>query len=245
MIYASKTITGLRSNNEDSVAVKTYGGGRILFAAVADGMGGPAAGEIASRTVTDTMAEELDSALIDSEAERTMRNSIRAANLEVYRLAQDNSDYRGMGSTLVCAVVSSGSFTAANIGDSRLYLFSGGSLKQITRDHSLVASLVSSGIITEEQAMIHPMRNVITRAVGIEPTVSPDIYTGTWECGDTLLLCSDGLHGVLNADSLAGILGKDLSLNDLCDNLVNAASDAGSTDNISVILIRHEGGDPA
>ena len=245
MIYASKTITGLRSNNEDSVAVKTYGGGRILFAAVADGMGGPAAGEIASRTVTDTIAEELDSALIDSEAERTMRNSIRAANLEVYRLAQDNSDYRGMGSTLVCAVVSSGSFTAANIGDSRLYLFSGGSLKQITQDHSLVASLVSSGIITEEQAMIHPMRNVITRAVGIEPTVSPDFYTGTWECGDTLLLCSDGLHGVLNANSLAGILGKDLSLKDLCDCLVSAASDAGSTDNISVILIRYEGGDPA
>ena len=93
--------------------------------------------------------------------------------------------------------------------------------------------------------MIHPMRNVITRAVGIEPTVSPDFYTGTWECGDTLLLCSDGLHGVLNANSLAGILGKDLSLKDLCDCLVSAASDAGSTDNISVILIRYEGGDPA
>ncbi|MBQ3663284.1 MAG: Stp1/IreP family PP2C-type Ser/Thr phosphatase [Clostridia bacterium] len=245
MIYASKTITGLRSNNEDSVAVKTYDGGRVLFAAVADGMGGPAAGEIASRTVTDTMAEELDPALLDSEAERTLRNSIRAANLGVYRLAQDNSDYRGMGSTLVCAVVSSGSFTAANIGDSRLYLFSGGSLKQITRDHSLVASLVSSGIITEEQAMIHPMRNVITRAVGIEPTVSPDFYAGTWECGDTLLLCSDGLHGVLNADSLADILGKDLSLKELCDSLIDAASNAGSTDNISVILIRYEGGDPA
>ena len=242
MIYASKSITGLRSNNEDSIAVKAYDGGAVLFAAVADGMGGPVAGEVASRTIIDTMIEELDPLLIGSGAEKTLRNSIREANLAVYRLAQDNSDYRGMGSTLVCAAVSSGSFTAANIGDSRLYLFSGGRLKRITRDHSLVASLVNAGVITEEQAMRHPMRNVITRAVGVELTVSPDFYTGTWAPGDLLVLCSDGLHGVLGNDSLADILGRDLPPDELCGVLLDAASAAGSTDNISVVVIRHEGG---
>ena len=242
MIYASKSITGLRSNNEDSIAVKAYDGGAVLFAAVADGMGGPVAGEVASRTIIDTMIEELDPLLIGSDAEKTLRNSIREANLAVYRLAQDNSDYRGMGSTLVCAAVSSGSFTAANIGDSRLYLFSGGRLKRITRDHSLVASLVNAGVITEEQAMRHPMRNVITRAVGVELTVSPDFYTGTWAPGDLLVLCSDGLHGVLGNDSLADILGRDLPPDELCGVLLDAASAAGSTDNISVVVIRHEGG---
>ena len=242
MIYASKSITGLRSNNEDSIAVKAYDGGAVLFAVVADGMGGPVAGEVASRTIIDTMIEELDPLLIGSGAEKTLRNSIREANLAVYRLAQDNSDYRGMGSTLVCAAVSSGSFTAANIGDSRLYLFSGGRLKRITRDHSLVASLVNAGVITEEQAMRHPMRNVITRAVGVELTVSPDFYTGTWAPGDLLVLCSDGLHGVLGNDSLADILGRDLPPDELCGVLLDAASAAGSTDNISVVVIRHEGG---
>ena len=245
MIYASKSITGLRSNNEDSVAVKAFDGGRILFAAVADGMGGPLAGEVASKTVIDAMTEELDPALIGTDTEKTLRNSIRNANFAVYRLAQENSDYRGMGSTLVCAVVSHDSFTAANIGDSRLYLFSGGSLRRITRDHSLVASLVSSGIITEEQAMAHPMRNIITRAVGIELTVSPDLYSGTWAAGDLLLLCSDGLHGVLGADTISEILGRDRSPDELCGDLIDTASAAGSTDNISVVLIRCEGGDPA
>ncbi len=245
MIYTSKSITGLRSNNEDSVAVKAFDCGRVLFAAVADGMGGPVAGEVASRAVIDAMADELDPALIGVDAEKALRNAIRDANLAVYRLAQDNSDYRGMGSTLVCAVVSPDSFTAANIGDSRLYLFSGGCLTRITRDHSLVASLVSSGIITEEQAMVHPMRNIITRAVGIELTVSPDLYSGTWTAGDMLLLCSDGLHGVLGADTISEILGRDRSLEELCGDLVNTASAAGSTDNISVVLIRCEGGDPA
>ena len=245
MIYASKSITGLRANNEDSVAIKTYGGGSVLFAAVADGMGGPAAGEVASRTVADTMTEELDPALIGTEPEKTLRNSVLAANLAVYRLAHDNSDYLGMGSTLVCAAVTAGSFTAANVGDSRLYLFSGGGLRQITTDHSMVASLVSSGVITEEQAMIHPMRNIITRAVGIELAVSPDLYTGTWSEGDTLLLCSDGLHGALGPSGIAGILSRELSPEELCGELVEAASAAGSTDNISVIVIRNMGGDPA
>lgn len=245
MIYASKSIAGLRSNNEDSVAVISYDGGRILFAAVADGMGGPVAGEVASRTIINALMDELDPALIGSDTEQTMRNAIREANLAVYRLSQDNSDYRGMGSTLVCAAVSSDSFTAANVGDSRLYLFRGGCLSRITQDHSLVASLVKSGVITEEQAMIHPMRNIITRAVGIDLTVAPDFYTGTLSAGDILLLCSDGLHGALGSDRIAGILGKDLPPEELCDELVAAASEAGSTDNISVVLVRCEGGAPA
>ena len=147
-----------------------------------------------------------------------------------------------MGCTLVAAILEPERFIAANIGDSRLYHFNGTELRQITHDHSYVAELVRRGVITEEEANTHPQRNIITRAVGTESRVSADIFCCDWKTGDLLLLCSDGLSGVLNNAEMASCLVNCSDLDAACETLIRRALDAGSRDNITVVLAVNDGG---
>lgn len=236
MKYAHKTHIGKRVHNEDSLYVPqrdcTY-----PLVAVSDGMGGHAAGAVASKLVIEGLAEELSDIRGDDVVSQ-LKRAIQHVNLDVYRAAQDVAELRGMGATLVCAVLSSTRFVAANVGDSRLYHFDGKALTCVTTDHSYVQMLVDTGVITREEARYHPQRNLITRAMGIALRTDVDIFDRSWQDGDLLLLCSDGLHGSVTDDEIRTILARAIPLNEMCDCLIDLALANGGTDNISIVLVR-------
>lgn len=236
MKYAHKTDIGRRAHNEDALYVPLQSCTYPLVA-VSDGMGGHAAGAVASKLVIEDLVEEL-SDVRDNDIVSQLRRAIQRVNLDVYRAAQDVPELRGMGATLVCAVLSPTRFVAANVGDSRLYHFDGGTLSCITTDHSYVQMLVEQGSITKEEARTHPQRNLITRAMGIALRTDIDLFDRAWQEGDLLLLCSDGLHGSVSDDDMRCVLSKEIPLDEMCAELTRMALDHGGTDNISVVLVR-------
>lgn len=240
MKYACKSDIGKRSRNEDAFRIPAEAE-PVPLLAVADGMGGHAAGAVASRLVIGGLNEVLPS-LPYSDPVDFLRRAVQAVNLDVYRAAQDDPRLLGMGSTLVCALLYPDKFYAANVGDSRLYRFDGEALFRITTDHSLVEMLVQEGQITPEEAWHHPKRNLITRAMGPAEHVEPDIFEESWKAGDMLLLCSDGLSGSVSPEQLRRVLASPDSPEEKCDALVQLALDEGATDNITVVLALHEGG---
>ncbi len=238
MKYAVKTDIGKRVHNEDSFLVPNKEGFPLLFA-VADGMGGHAAGAVASNLLVDQL-REFD---LDVETDRELgqfRQSIEKANLGVYQESEKDRSLRGMGTTLVAALLLGEKFIAANVGDSRMYRFHNGALETITTDHSLVEQLVLAGAITKEEARVHPQRNIITRAVGVSPVVDVDLFEREWVAGDILVLCSDGLHGAVDEEDIVSVLLTSRSLENMCEILVQLALDNGGTDNITVILVTLE-----
>lgn len=243
MKYAHKTHIGRRAHNEDNLYVPTTDCTNPLVA-VSDGMGGHAAGAVASKLIIDELIDEFAS-VRGEDIVSQLKRVIQRVNLDVYRAAQDVPELRGMGATLVCAVLSDTRYVAANIGDSRLYHFDNDGLAFVTTDHSYVQMLVDEGAITPEQARTHPQRNLITRAMGIGLRTDIDIYDRSWGEGDTLLLCSDGLHGSVTDDALFAVICQAIPLDEMCDQLVELALANGATDNISVVLARNEGGDCA
>lgn len=244
MKYAAKSITGKRQKNEDSYRIpvqeETY-----PLVAVADGMGGHVAGAVASKLVINGLNEELSS-VREENIIKQLTKAVQSVNLYVYRASQDDRSLDGMGSTLVCALLSDKRYIAANVGDSRLYHFDGTTLTQVTEDHTYVQMLVDDGTITAEEARFHPRRNLITRAMGIGLRTDVDIFDREWQAGNLLLLCSDGLCGSVTDDEMTDILKTPgLSLDDMCDKLVELATENGSTDNITVVLAKNEGSDCA
>ncbi len=236
MKYAVKSDIGKRAHNEDGYLVPNARSMPRLFA-VADGMGGHAAGSVASRLIVEGLA---DAKLETERSVEQLSAIIRSINLAVYRAAEEDALMHGMGSTLVCALVDGKHYTAANVGDSRLYHFHDGKLSRVTIDHSLVEEFVLQGVITPEEARVHPQRNIITRAVGVHPAVYADIFEREWSAGDLLLLSSDGLHGPLSDGEIARELSLDRPLEKTCAALVEAALAQGGTDNITVVLVRCE-----
>ena len=238
MRFAGKTETGLRPQNEDSYLLlhtKT-----LDAVAVSDGMGGHRAGEIASRLAVETLEKMLLSNHDDPEA--ALSSAFIEANSVVHNRASMNDEMYGMGCTLVAAILEPEHFTAANIGDSRLYHFDGSGIRQVTHDHSFVAELVRRGIITEEEAKTHPRRNLITRAIGTESRVASDIFPCEWKRGDMLLLCSDGLCGVISDAETAAYLRNSVDLDATCASLISRALQLGSRDNITVVIVANDGG---
>lgn len=238
MRYAGRTETGLRAQNEDRYMILHTDS--IHAVAVSDGMGGHRAGETASRTAVET----LERALLQGDAPREARlnQAFTEANAAVHTLAQSDDAMYGMGCTLVAALCDEQQFVAANVGDSRLYHFDGTELKQITHDHSFVAELVRRGIITREEAKTHPRRNLITRAIGTEEHVAVDLFGCDWKRGDMLLLCSDGLCGVMEEAEMAAYLRNAIDLDATCAALISRALQLGSRDNITVVLVQNDGG---
>ena len=218
-----------RSANEDSLVLQPP------FFAVADGMGGARAGEVASAIAAGAFegASEAGEA-----AEAQLARILREANRRIYDLAVTDESRRGMGTTLTAAKVHDSEVSLGHVGDSRAYRLRDGELEQITRDHSLVAELERSGQITPEAAEHHPQRSIITRALGPEPDVEVDTYTLSARAGDLFLLCSDGLTSMISDDEVAAVLRTSATLDDAADALIKAANQSGGKDNITVVLFR-------
>lgn len=227
-----KTHTGRqREANEDSCFE------RAPVFAVADGMGGAQAGEVASGLAVEAFEAERDDALAP---EAYLRETAERANRSIFERARGDSSRSGMGTTLTAAVLADGEVSIGHVGDSRAYLLREGELGQLTNDHSLVEELRRQGKLTREQAAEHPQRSVITRALGPEPGVDVDTMTVSARAGDVFLLCSDGLTTMLDDDRVQAILEEAEDLEQAADHLVRAANDRGGKDNITVVLFRLE-----
>ena len=203
---------------------------------VADGMGGHNAGEVASALAVKTLHEFIGQA--DDTSESTIAEALVLANDQVLSAATQNATYEGMGTTVVAACVTDGSLVFGNVGDSRIYLMRGGSLEQLTDDDSWVSRVLPADAIGTEEASRHPMRHVLTKVVGLREDMEPSVGSSTFQSGDMLLLCSDGLHGVVNDDAIAALLGRGSSVEEIAGQLVEKALDSGSTDNITAVVVR-------
>lgn len=224
----SKTDVGyVREHNEDSLLVRPP-----LFA-VCDGMGGHKAGEVASDIAVRVLAAR---APRETDA-KGLKQAVEEANISIIHAVHEGEGREGMGTTCTAAILEDERLTIAQVGDSRAYLMHAGSLQQITRDHSLVADLIDSGEITPQEARNHPWRSYITRALGLDPRVEPDIYELNIHSGDRLMLCSDGLYSMVRDDKIADILNRTPDPQKAADRLVKAALDAGGADNITVIVV--------
>ncbi len=236
---AARTDVGvLRSGNEDTYLMANDRG---LFV-VADGMGGHAAGEIASAMATQLIAETYQPArgMSDDELMAQMVAAIRAANTAIYQRTLAEQDKRGMGTTATVLHLLPRRYLIGQVGDSRAYLLRGGVLTQLTKDHSYVQEQVDAGRLTPDEARVHPYANVITRCVGSNGDVVPDLFLGTLEPDDLLVLASDGLTGMLDDDDLRSVLQSTPDLEVAVDALIADANRRGGLDNITVILVRIE-----
>ena len=230
--FGSRTDVGhVRDHNEDSLTVVPP-----LFA-VADGMGGHEAGEVASELTIKTL-EQLAPAHPDAQA---LERAVEAANLNVLQAPSQGIGREGMGTTLTAAMIEGERLLIAQVGDSRAYLLHQGELQQLTRDHSLMMDLIDAGQITPEEARVHPNRSVITRAIGSDPHMKPDIYELNISAGDRLLLCSDGLSTMLEDDEIQTIMRHTPSPQQCASDLVDAALQAGGYDNVTVVVVDIEG----
>jgi protein phosphatase len=226
----------IRTGNEDNYVVVPERG---IFV-VADGMGGHAAGEVASEMAVRYMTRELGSPrnLADEQVAERMRGAIRAANAAIFQRTLTEIDKRGMGTTVTALVLYDSRFLVGQVGDSRAYLLRDGALTQITKDHSYVQEQVDAGYLTPEQARTHPYSNVITRCVGANSEVVPDVYVGAVRPRDLFLLASDGLTGMLEEPELVKLLGSDRTPQEKVDDLINEANRHGGLDNITAIVVR-------
>ena len=247
--YFSLVDTGrARSNNEDTVLVDESLG----LAVLADGMGGYQAGEVASELAATTFREEVGRWLAGAESASdvldtrlALGQSAQQANRQVFEAAQSKAEWAGMGTTLVAALVRDEVLWVGHIGDSRAYRLRGERLEQISRDHSLLQEQIDAGLLTEEEAARSIHRNLVTRAVGVEPEVELEVNEHELRSGDLLMLCSDGLSDMLPDARIAAVMRESDNLDAMGQALVKAANDAGGRDNISVILVRAKGGSTA
>lgn len=253
--FAGKTDTGLvRSQNEDAIVIRPERG----FAVLADGMGGYNAGEVASSMATSIICERLEKGLdIQRQAEvqgdtqplparqlhQLLDEAIQEANKSILAAARAESQYEGMGTTVIAAVFHLGGLTIAHVGDSRAYRWRRGELARITRDHSLLQEQIDAGLLDPALARFSSSKNLVTRAVGVGPAMEVEMHDHAVQPGDLYLLCSDGLSDMLQDAEIASILAREQdSLDSACETLVQTANANGGLDNISVILARPANG---
>ncbi len=246
--YAGKTDVGrARAHNEDSIAINE----QLQLVALADGMGGYQAGEVASKIAIDVLIDEIsesklterDIAKIDpdtgtSVAMRRLRSAIEKANNRICSVSREREELDGMGTTIVAACFYDGRVGIAHVGDSRCYRYRDRNFEQLTRDHSLVQEQLEKGLITENEAHASPQKNLITRALGIDALAQADTQEFRTRTGDVYLLCSDGLSDMVDNDVLKKELERTEDLDAMVKRLVDAANEAGGRDNISVIVVR-------
>jgi len=237
--YAVAALTdcgSIRPSNEDTFGVSEKHGVYV----VCDGMGGAAAGEVASSLAVGEVLRLLEERDGATPLEEAVAGAIRAANEAIYSRAEVDLQLNGMGTTLAGLVTEGQRVLVFNVGDSRCYRLRKRKLEQISQDHSLVEEQVRMGRITHEEALLSPLRNVITRALGTQPSVELDLFELEAEADDIFLLCSDGLTGEVSDSQLEVLLAADLPLDQICTNLVDAANQAGGHDNITCLLVRAE-----
>ncbi len=226
----------VRTDNEDNYLLIPDEGLYI----VADGMGGHAAGEVASEMAVRIIARELrDVAREDEErAADTLRTAIRRANEQIFQRTLNEQDKRGMGTTATAMLILDAKYLIGHVGDSRAYVLREDEMVQLTKDHSYVQEQVDAGYLTPQQARVHPYSNVITRCVGANDDVDPDVYGGTLRGGDLYLLASDGLTGMLEDHEMKEILQNGSDMDTALDELINTANGRGGLDNITAIILQ-------
>ena len=232
VVVARSDVGQVRAGNEDSFLVGEHGateGDGVTWFAVADGMGGHQAGEVASATAVKTLLLELQSG-------QPVALAVSRANTQVFSRAEADPDLRGMGTTLTAATFDGERVRIGHVGDSRAYLWRDGSFRQVTTDHSLVAELIAVGELTPEQAEVDPRRSMITRALGIGAVVDVDSLDLEVMPGDRILLCSDGLTTMVRDDDIAEVLRRHRDPARVADVLVAAANAAGGEDNVTVLV---------
>ena len=239
--FYTKTDPGrARDNNEDAVAVDD----NTQLCVLADGMGGYNAGEIASGMATAFIKSEMARWLAEAgrqakikEIRRAMEICVDNANRSIFNASDSNPQYSGMGTTLVVGVFHGATLVLGHIGDSRCYRLRNNELSQITKDHSLLQEQIDAGLITQEQAASSSIKNLVTRALGVEDAVMLELNEHAVEVGDCYLMCSDGLSDMVDDAQIASILGGPAPMEQKADSLVAAANEQGGRDNISVLLV--------
>jgi Serine/threonine protein phosphatase len=227
IVSGAATDTGqVREGNEDSYLVDR----RLELFAIADGMGGHRAGEVASATALEGLQAAVDSGI-------SVAGAVGRANTAVWDKASGDTSLAGMGTTLTAAWSDGTTMTVAHVGDSRAYLLRADALQRVTVDHSLVEELIRDGKLTEEQAAVHPQRSIITRALGVDSSVDVDVYSLVLQPNDRVMLCSDGLTSMVRANGIAEILRRESDPTAAANALVDAANEAGGDDNITVVVL--------
>ena len=230
--YGLSHVGKVRSVNQDAFYLPRMG---ETFAVVADGMGGHKAGEVASALAVREFVRWLRCAPRPTEASASY--AVHEANRLIHRTAQRDEDKSNMGTTLVALWLDDDRAILANVGDSRAYLMRDGKLVQMSRDHSLVAELVAQGKISEEEARVHPQRNLVTRAVGTSSLVNPDVITFDRKANDLWLLCSDGLTNHVSDEQIGQVLSASASLEEKTQTLIDLALQHGGSDNVTAVLV--------
>jgi len=235
IVFSGNSDVGLRrSNNEDAFVVRPDLG----FFAVADGMGGAAAGEEASRIFIETAQEVFSDACSDSEEQsfKLVQRAFALANERILGHVKNNPDHEGMGCTAELIAFSGNGYVLGHMGDSRTYRFRNGRLKQLSKDHSFVQDQIDQGLITPAEAKNHRMRNIVLRAVGVKESLALDLIRGKAVSGDLFLLCSDGLTDMVDDSSIEEVCCSKSTLSQKADQFIELAQSAGGYDNITVAL---------
>ena len=237
ILSAFRTDVGkVRANNQDAPIVSE----KLRLYGVADGMGGHKGGEVASTSARDDLLRELEG---KTPSVATLSVAIEEVNRQIYHQQEHDDALTGMGTTLSVLWMSDNFVYIGHVGDSRVYLLRDGEFKQMTLDHSLVEQLVREGVLTEEEAQNHPMRNIITRAIGTDESVEVDVVVEERRKGDLWLACSDGLHGLVDDRQMRDAL-RQYAPEKAADVLLKAALDAGGRDNVTLVIV-HDGEEPA
>ena len=237
ILSAFRTDVGkVRANNQDAPIVSE----KLRLYGVPDGMGGHKGGEVASTSARDDLLRELEG---KTPSVATLSSAIEEVNRQIYHQQEHDDALTGMGTTLSVLWMSDNFVYIGHVGDSRVYLLRDGEFKQMTLDHSLVEQLVREGVLTEEEAQNHPMRNIITRAIGTDESVEVDVVVEERRKGDLWLACSDGLHGLVDDRQMRDAL-RQYAPEKAADVLLKAALDAGGRDNVTLVIV-HDGEEPA
>lgn len=240
MRIVAKTDKGhVRDSNQDAYAVGEFSD-EVVWAVVCDGMGGAAGGNIASALAVKVISDKINVSyreqMRDSSIKNMLDSALNAANVEVFDMSESKHELKGMGTTVVCAIVKDGQAYIAHAGDSRAYILKNEKIFQITTDHSIVQDLLDKGKITSEQALNHPNKNIITRAVGVDKNIEIDFDQIDLDDDTTLLLCTDGLSNYVSNNEILE-LTSDKKHYAFADRLVNKANENGGGDNITVVVI--------
>lgn len=240
MKIVAKTDKGkVRDSNQDAYAVGEFPD-EVAWAIVCDGMGGAAGGNIASALAVKVISDKINASYRENMRDSSIRNmldsALVAANIEVYDMADAKPELRGMGTTVVCAIVRDGYAFIAHAGDSRAYIFNGSVLRQVTTDHSVVQDLINRGKITKEEAENHPNKNLITRAIGVDKNIEIDFDEIEINDDEVLILCTDGLSNYVTDDEMISEV-NDGRYYAFADRLVKKANNNGGGDNITVVAI--------
>ena len=242
MEYAALSDKGIiREQNEDFWNIVLDNKGNPIAFIIADGMGGHKAGDVASRMAVEIISQEIYrgfEAINSSTTIGFLEKAVNLANDEIYKYALLNLNGTGIGTTLTLGLIHSGKITIAHIGDSRFYMVRGGTIQSMTRDHSFVGELVEKGVLDQEEARNHPLRNQITRALGYEKNIEIDFYNIDVKKGDMYLFCTDGLTVKVSSDELLTMLEQEKDLNVILKNMVELANQRGGDDNITAIIVK-------